>query len=77
MLSDERTVILDTETTGLDANARIVEISVITVHGDVLVDTLLDPDEPIPRDATGNRRVRGFPEASESEPAGHSPLLGR
>ncbi|MDQ8707585.1 exonuclease domain-containing protein [Streptomyces sp. LHD-70] len=52
VLADDRTVILDTETTGLHSSARIVEISVITMRGEVLLDTLLDPGEPIPADAT-------------------------
>jgi hypothetical protein len=52
VLADERTVILDTETTGLHDAARIVEISVITGTGEVLLNTLLNSGEPIPADAT-------------------------
>ncbi|MFI1205584.1 exonuclease domain-containing protein [Streptomyces sp. NPDC020883] len=40
--------ILDTETTGLTATSRIVEIAVTTASGTVLLDTLLNPGEPIP-----------------------------
>lgn len=45
-------IILDTETTGLDETAEIVEISVINDQGEVLLDTLIKPTKPIPRDAT-------------------------
>lgn len=44
-------VFLDTETTGLGANAEIVEISIIDLDGEVLVDTLVKPSAHIPRDA--------------------------
>jgi hypothetical protein len=52
VLADERTVILDTETTGLHDSARIVEISVITGTGQIVLNTLLNPGEPIPEDAS-------------------------
>jgi len=53
VLADPDTVILDTETTGLEDDARIVDLAVITVAGESLVDTLVNPGEPIPREATG------------------------
>jgi hypothetical protein len=52
VLDDPDTVILDTETTGLEGDARIVDIAVIAVSGDVLLDTLVNPGEPIPPEAT-------------------------
>lgn len=52
VLDDPDTVVLDTETTGVHAEARIVEIGVQTLSGEVLVDTLIDPGEPIPAEAT-------------------------
>lgn len=52
-LADPSVIILDTETTGLHDEARIVDLAVLTVGGDVLVDTLLDPGEPIPSEAGG------------------------
>ncbi len=52
VLADPDTVILDTETTGLHDEARIVDLGVITAAGDVLMDTLINPGEPIPADAT-------------------------
>jgi DNA polymerase III epsilon subunit-like protein len=51
-LADPAVVVLDTETTGLHDDARIVDLAVLTAGGDVLVDTLLDPGEPIPAEAT-------------------------
>lgn len=54
---DENALILDTETTGLDSNAEIVEISIIDCTGAVLMDTLIKPTRPIPVDAT---RIHGI-----------------
>jgi DNA polymerase III epsilon subunit-like protein len=66
ILTDPGVVVLDTETTGLHDGARIVDLAVLTVGGDVLVDTLLDPGEPIPAEASGihgitDTDVRGQP----------------
>lgn len=44
-------VILDTETTGLDNQAEICEISIIDASGAVLLDTLVKPLRPIPAEA--------------------------
>lgn len=49
--------ILDTETTGLDNHAEIVEISMIDQHGKVVLDTLVKPSRPIPPDA---QRIHGI-----------------
>lgn len=48
---------LDTETTGLDAQAEIVEISVIDAAGEVLLDSLVRPQRPIPAEVV---RVHGI-----------------
>jgi Exonuclease len=82
VLADELTVVLDTETTGLGENARIVELSVITAAGEVLLDTLLDPGEPIPAEATGlhgigDQDVAGAPTFSEILPQLTAVLQGR
>lgn len=44
-------VVLDTETTGLDNKAEIVEISIIDKQGKVLFDSLIKPKNSIPWDA--------------------------
>lgn len=49
-LITNNTVILDTETTGLDEKAEIVEISIIDLKGNVLLDTLIKPKRKIPVD---------------------------
>ncbi|WP_369380370.1 exonuclease domain-containing protein [Streptomyces sp. cg36] len=51
-LTDSSVLILDTETTGLDDTARIVEIAAITTRGETVIDTLLNPGEPIPTAAS-------------------------
>ncbi|MCO5177634.1 MAG: 3'-5' exonuclease [Thermomicrobiales bacterium] len=50
-------VFLDTETTGLDGRAEIIEIAVTDMAGQPLLDTLVCPDNPIPNDAT---RIHGI-----------------
>lgn len=45
-------LVLDTETTGLDGAARLVEIAILAADGTVLLDTLIHPDMPIPPEAT-------------------------
>jgi DNA polymerase-3 subunit epsilon len=50
-------VILDTETTGLDATARIVEIAVLAPNGVVLFDSLVRPTRPIPVEASSIHHV--------------------
>lgn len=42
---------MDTETTGLDPTAEIVEISIVDAEGQVLLDSLVRPVKPIPLDA--------------------------
>ena len=48
----DRPLYLDTETTGLDPRAEIVEIALIDHDGTVLLDTLVKPTRRIPWDAT-------------------------
>ena len=50
-------LVLDTETTGLDEWAEIVELSIIDQHGNTLFDSLIKPKGPIPRDA---ERIHGI-----------------
>jgi len=51
-LGDTSAVILDTETTGLEYNAEIVQVAVIDMASRVLLDTLVKPTRPIPPDAS-------------------------
>jgi DNA polymerase-3 subunit epsilon len=46
-------VILDSETTGLDTSAEIVQLAIIDYTGATVLDTLIKPVLPIPRIATG------------------------
>ncbi len=52
--------ILDTETTGLDGMAEVVQIGVISPSGQTLLDTLVRPTRPIPPDAV---RIHGITDA--------------
>jgi CBS domain-containing protein len=60
-------VVMDTETTGLDAaNARVIEIGAVRLTGGHIADEpplrrLLRPDVPIPADST---RIHGFDDAA-------------
>ncbi|KAB0289286.1 3'-5' exonuclease [Vibrio fortis] len=52
-LNTHNAVILDTETTGLDRFAEVVEVSLICAEsGKVLFNSLVDPVKPIPSDAS-------------------------
>lgn len=80
-LADEEAVVLDTETTGLEDDARIVEISVLAMDGTVLLDTLVNPGEPI-GEATGihgitDAMVAGAPTFAEVLPRLTEALAGR
>lgn len=57
VLDDPACVVLDTETTGLHDGARIVEIAVLGIDGEVLLDSLVNPRVPIPAEAT---RIHGI-----------------
>ena len=52
VLADKSSVILDTETTGLNNRAEIVEIAIIDTKGNALLDTLVKPKGKIPTDAS-------------------------
>lgn len=45
-------LILDTETTGLDGDAEVIELAVIDCTGQALIDTLVRPCRPIPGEAS-------------------------
>jgi DNA polymerase-3 subunit epsilon len=52
LLTKGEFVILDSETTGLSGTAEIVQIAILDPTGRVLLDTLVRPTRPIPRDAS-------------------------
>lgn len=52
MLDLPRFYVLDTETTGLRGDVRICQIAIINQTGDTLLDTLINPQIPIPAQAT-------------------------
>jgi DNA polymerase-3 subunit epsilon len=56
--ADPTVVYLDTETTGLDSLAEIVDIAVIAGDGEVLLDTLVRPVRSIPLVASGVHGIR-------------------
>ncbi len=45
-------IVLDTETTGLDDHAQIVQIAIVNSEGETLIDTLVHPTGRIPAGAT-------------------------
>jgi DNA polymerase-3 subunit epsilon len=47
----EKYVILDTETTGLESNAEIIEIAIINIDEHILFNSLIKPENPVPADA--------------------------
>lgn len=57
-LSGETAVVLDTETTGLDDQAEIVEICIIDLQGKPLLNTRIHPTRPIPAAATDIHGIR-------------------
>lgn len=48
---EQKPVYLDTETTGLDRDDEIVEISIVDFDGSLLFSSLVKPSRPIPPDA--------------------------
>lgn len=51
-LQDPDTLLLDTETTGLDSSAEIIQIAIIDMRGKVLLDALVRPNGDIPAGAS-------------------------
>lgn len=69
-IEDPATVFLDTETTGLDGTAEIVDIAVIDLQGRILLDTLVRPVHRIPFGASNihgifDHHVAAAPEWAE------------
>ena len=57
VVSDSRVIYLDTETTGLDRTAEIIDIALVTNEGAVLFNTLVKPVRPIPAESS---RIHGI-----------------
>lgn len=65
-LLSEDTIFIDTETTGLDKNSEIVELTILDVSGSVLFNELIKPQQPITENASAihgitNKMVEGAP----------------
>ncbi|WP_164113277.1 3'-5' exonuclease [Serratia marcescens] len=75
-------LVLDTETTGLNGLAEIIEIAIIEAGGKVLLNTLVRPSKPIPADATAihgitNEMVSDAPTWPEISAKVHALVAGR
>lgn len=57
LLAADDWVILDTETTGLDGKAEIIQLAILAPDGSVLLDQLLRPAAPIPSEATAINHI--------------------
>ncbi|MCE2490423.1 MAG: 3'-5' exonuclease [Anaerolineae bacterium] len=57
LLERDDVLILDTETTGLDRSAEVIEVALINTRGDTLLHRLALPQDGIPRSAS---RVHGL-----------------
>jgi DNA polymerase III epsilon subunit-like protein len=57
VLEDGEALILDTETTGLDANDEVIQVGIIDLDGNVLLNTLVRPTVPVAPEA---RSVHGI-----------------
>ena len=73
MLVRKPLVIFDTETTGLDNTAEILEIACMDGIGNVLLDSLIKPSCPIPPGATA---IHGITDADVRDVPGIGGLLG-
>lgn len=75
-------IALDTETTGTGPHDQVVEIALVERDGEVLLDTPVRPDRPVPRTATAihgldGKRLAGAPTWSQVWPQVRDHLLGR
>jgi DNA polymerase III subunit epsilon len=57
VMNQNNYVVLDTETTGINNSAQIVQLAILAHDGTVVMDTLLKPTIPIPPDATAIHRI--------------------
>ena len=57
VVEERETLILDTETTGLDVHDEVIQLGIVDMHGNVLLDTLVRPTTPIAPEA---RAIHGI-----------------
>jgi DNA polymerase-3 subunit epsilon len=82
LLTRDDWVIVDTETTGLDSGAEVIDLAVLDRHGTILLETLLRPRRPIPAQVTrihglGDHHVRDAPTFAQIWPRLGPILAGR
>lgn len=82
MLTRPDVLILDTETTGLDETAEIIQVAILTVAGRTVLDALVRPTRPIPAAASNvhgltDADVAGAPTFADLAPALRAVLGGR
>ena len=71
----QKPVYIDTETTGLDKQAEIVEIAIIDHDGSILFDELVKPVRPIPDGAAAVHHITNDMVASAKSWAVHWPTV--
>lgn len=79
---DPRSLVLDTETLGLDADSGVCDVGIVAMDGTVIADWLIDPGRPIPTEATAvhgitDAMVAGAPTFPEIWPEVRAVLTGR
>jgi DNA polymerase III epsilon subunit-like protein len=57
VITDRRTVFIDTETTGLGDDAEVIDIAVVSAGGSVLFNSLIKPERPVPIESS---RIHGI-----------------
>lgn len=67
IVADTGVVYLDTETTGLDDGAEIVDIAALDNRGSILLNTLVRPAGPVPAETTA---IHGITDAMVSDAPG-------
>lgn len=78
----DKMLFLDTETTGLDGAAQIIQLAIIDEDGDMIVNTLLDTYELISPEAyevhkISNEQLKGYPHFTDIQWAVADLLTGR
>jgi DNA polymerase III epsilon subunit-like protein len=64
VLATGETLLLDTETTGLEANDEVIQLAIVDMQGTVLLDTLVRPTRPIAPEA---RAIHGITDQALAE----------